>query len=116
MSLAIIGDTLFAGTGYHGIWKRGLSEMLGGIEESAYNTGIAVYPNPASDKIIIELKKYSSMGKPIVSIYNMQGQALFQQTLQKDRTEFDINGLEKGVYLVKLTDTKLTEYTKLVKK
>jgi hypothetical protein len=116
MSLAIIGDTLFAGTGYHGIWKRALSEMLGGIEESTDNTDIAVYPNPASNKIIIELKMYSSRRKPIVSIYNMQGQALFQQTLQKDKTEFDINGLEKGVYLVKLTDTNLTEFTKLVKK
>ena len=29
ISLAIIGDSLFAGTGYHGIWKRGLSEVLG---------------------------------------------------------------------------------------
>jgi hypothetical protein len=90
--------------------------MLGGIEESTDNTDIAVYPNPASNKIIIELKMYSSRRKPIVSIYNMQGQALFQQTLQKDKTEFDINGLEKGVYLVKLTDTNLTEFTKLVKK
>ncbi|MCX6265776.1 MAG: T9SS type A sorting domain-containing protein, partial [Bacteroidetes bacterium] len=115
ISLAIIGDTLFAGTGYHGIWKRGLSEMTGGSEASEYSTGIAVYPNPASEKIIIELKKYLSMGKPIVSIYNMQGQPLFQQTLQKDRTEFDIRGFEKGVYLVKLTGTNLTEFTKLVK-
>ena len=56
------------------------------------------------------------MEKPVVSIYNMQGQALFQQPLRKDRTEFDINGLEKGVYLVKLTDNNLTEFTKLVKK
>ena len=115
-SLAIVGDTLFAGTGFHGIWKRGLSEILGGVEESAGHTRMSVYPNPASDKIIIELKQYSSMEKPIVSIYNMQGQALFQQALQKDRTEFDLKGLEKGVYLVKLTDTHLTEFTKLVKK
>ena len=73
MSLAIIGDTLFAGTGYHGIWKRRLSEMLGGIEESADNTGIAVYPNPASDKINIGLKQYSSLENTIISIYNGQG-------------------------------------------
>ncbi len=115
-SLAIVGDTIFAGTGHHGIWKRGLSEILGGIEENADQARIAVYPNPASDKIIIELKKYSSMENPIVSIYNMQGQTLFQQTLHKDRTEFDLKGLLKGVYLVKLTDTHLTEFTKLVKK
>jgi hypothetical protein len=116
ISLAIAGDTLFAGTGVHGIWKRGLSEMPGSIEESADNTQIAVYPNPASDKIIIALRNYSSRGKPIISIYNMQGQALFQQPLRKDITEFDIKGLEKGVYLVKLTNTDLTEFTKLVKK
>ena len=116
ISLAIIGDLLFAGTGHHGIWKRGLSEILGDSEKSAYHSGIAVYPNPASDKIIIELKMYSSLEKPIVSIYDMQGQLIFQQTLWKDRTEIDIKGLEKGAYLVKLTDTNLTEFTKLVKK
>jgi hypothetical protein len=115
-SLVITGDTLFAGTGYHGIWKRGLSELLGGIKENAYNDGISVYPNPASDKVILELKKYSSQVKPVISIYNIQGQALFQQTLQKDRTELDIHGLEKGVYLIKVTDSNVTEFTKLVKK
>ena len=86
------------------------------VEKSADHPGMAVYPNPASDKVIIELRKYSSLEKPVVSIYDMQGQVLFQQTLWKDRTEFDIRGLENGVYLVKLTDTNLTEFTKLVKK
>lgn len=115
-SLAIIADSLFAGTGYHGIWKRGLSELLGVSEKNADNSRIAVYPNPASDKITIELKNCTSIGNPIVSIYNMQGQALFQQALNKDRTEFDIKELEEGIYLVKLSATNLTDFTKLVKK
>jgi hypothetical protein len=115
ISLAVIADTLFAGTGYHGIWKRGLSEMLGVSEKSADHSRMSVYPNPASDKITIELKNRSSMENPIVSIYNMQGQAIFQQTLNKERTELDIKGLEEGIYLVKLSSTNLTEITKLVK-
>jgi len=116
MSLAIIGDTLFAGTGYHGIWKRRLSEMAGGIEDMKENRGLTAYPNPSSDKINIGFKKYSSVDNTTVSIYNIQGELLFQQPLKKDITEIDISGLKKGVYLIKLTSNKITEVTMFVKK
>ena len=116
MSLAIIGDTIFTGTGYHGIWKRGLSEMTGGIEDNKDNRGFAVYPNPSSGKIKIELKQYSSLENTIISIYNVQGKLLFQQPLKKDITELDISGFEKGVYILKLTNNKMTEVTKFVDK
>jgi ribosomal protein S11 len=116
MSLAIIGDTLFTGTGYHGIWKRGLYEMAGGIEDNKDNRGFVVYPNPSSGKIKIEVKQYSSLENTIISIYNVQGKLLFQQPLKKDKTELDISGLEKGVYILKLTNNKMIEITKLVEK
>jgi len=114
MSLAIIGDTLFAGTGYHGIWKRRLSEMVESIEDIKENRGWVAYPNPASDKITIRFKKYPSVENPMVSIYNIQGNLLFQQPLKKDITELDVSGLERGVYLLKLTSNKITEVTRFV--
>jgi photosystem II stability/assembly factor-like uncharacterized protein len=116
MCLAIIGDTLFAGTGYQGIWKRRLSEMAGGIDEIKENLGVAAYPNPSSDKINIGFKQYSPVENTLVSIYSIQGELLFQQPLKNDITELDISGLEKGVYLVKVSNKKTTELTKLVKK
>lgn len=116
MSLAIIGDTLFAGTGYQGIWKRRLSEMAGSSEAIKENGGLVVYPNPSSEKINIGFKKYSSVGNTLVSIYNIQGELLFQQPLKKEITELDISGLEKGVYIVRLTSNKITELTMFMKK
>ncbi len=116
MSLAIIGDTLFAGTGYHGIWKRRLSEIIGSIEDIKENRRLAAYPNPSSDKINIRFMKYSPVENTVVSIYNIQGELRSQQPLKKDITELDISGLEKGVYVVKLISNKATEVTMFVKK
>ena len=59
--LAIKGDTLFAGTSSHGVWKRPLSQMTG-IEEINNNAGnIEVYPNPATNNITIESHQKSTM-------------------------------------------------------
>jgi hypothetical protein len=115
ISLAVLGDTLFAGTGFHGIWKRGLSEMIGGTEDMKDNRGFAVYPNPSSDKITIELRRYTSLKKIQVSIYDIQDRLVLQHPVQENKTEIDVRGLEKGFYIIKVTIKGMTESTKFVK-
>ncbi len=115
LSLAIVGDTLYTGTGWHGIWKRGLSELIGGVEGITDFRKMIVYPNPSSDMINIELKQASSLKTAIVSIYDIQGQLLLQEHIHKEKTEINIRGLEKGIYMVKLTSSTRTEVIKFVK-
>ena len=115
LSLAVIGDTLYAGTGYNGIWKRGLNEMAGSVEAIIDHRSFIVYPNPASDKIHIKLQQPSSILNGIISIYTIQNELVFQGPLNKDQTELDISKLAKGIYILKVTINKETETTKLVK-
>jgi photosystem II stability/assembly factor-like uncharacterized protein len=115
LSLAIVGDTLFTGTGWHGIWKRGLSELIGGVEEITDNRKMTIYPNPASDMINIELKQVSTSENALVSIHDIRGHLLLQEPVHKEKTEINILGLEKGIYMVKLTSSVRTEVIKFVK-
>jgi hypothetical protein len=72
-----------------------------------------IYPNPASDKLIIRSGKIID-GE--VSILNLKGELLIYKTLSRV-TEIDISGLYPGVYIVKITseDSHSTSTMKLLK-
>lgn len=57
----------------------------------------AIYPNPASKLIIIELPVSGH-----ISILNLSGQELITQPKEEGKTEIDISGLAGGVYFVKV--------------
>jgi hypothetical protein len=79
------------------------------------NEDIMLYPNPANDRVIIDLQRLNSVQKSNISIYNIQGQTIMQQILQQEKTEIDISGLSKGVYILKVCNGERTEVKKLLK-
>jgi hypothetical protein len=85
-----------------------------GIEESQNNLyGLNIYPNPADEKINVEIPVSNKDG--IISTYNMQGQLLSQQQMQQTKTTLDISTLAKGVYFVKYNSNEKTRVGKFVK-
>tara|TARA_B110000093_G_C12709684_1_gene301628 strand:- start:136 stop:579 length:444 start_codon:yes stop_codon:yes gene_type:complete len=69
---------------------------------------IAVYPNPAKDKLcILGLSKPSK-----VSIYNVLGKLVFSETTS---SEVDLEGLQTGVYIVKIRDQQKETTRKFIK-
>jgi surface protein len=70
---------------------------------------IAVYPNPAKDKLCIQ-----GLSKPSkVSIYNVLGKLVFSKTIS---SEVDLKGLQSGVYIVKILDQQKETTRKFIKK
>lgn len=67
--------------------------------------GIVVYPNPASDRIILKLSSVSDYNS--WSISSIQGAEMATGLITKDSETIDLNGLSKGVYLLELTGSKL---------
>jgi hypothetical protein len=63
---------------------------------------IAVYPNPASDKITIEVKKNKYTN---ISISDMTGRILSTGSMGSDKETISLEGLDKGIYFITLTDT-----------
>ena len=111
-SFVTSGDTLFAGTGT-GVWWRKISDILTGVETINGLDNIKVYPNPANDKITLETTEMYKAAK--IFIFNTQGQMLTQQEIKQIKTDIDIKGLAKGVYILRLNSSYRTALTKFIK-
>ena len=90
-------------------------QLEDGIGSTNISTNeLQVYPNPAKDKIVIELQGQHPGQKNIFSIYNYQGQILLQQSSQEDKTELDISRLEKGIYFLRVITGQTTVTEKFI--
>jgi hypothetical protein len=82
------------------------SQTYSGIDENnniSIQLDVKIYPNPAKDWISITIKKSTILKNTFVSIYNIQGQILLQQQIQKEKTELDVSTISKGLYFIKLS-------------
>jgi hypothetical protein len=83
-----------------------------GIESTGNNLTIKVYPNPVSDKVIIEIEGNNrSLG---FEILNSIGQIVFKGTLS-ERTVVPTTSFSPGVYLIKIDNGKSLEFKKIMK-
>ncbi len=74
---------------------------------------MSVYPNPAEDKITLEVPAFKGCAK--ASIYNMQGQLILQKTITGEKTEMELNGCASGIYVLTLSDGINTSVKKFIK-
>lgn len=58
---------------------------------------VKIYPNPASEKLMVEtgIDSYRDVQ---ISIYNLQGQQIFSKTITQQKMLLDITSLSRGVY------------------
>ena len=69
------------------------------VEELADENGIAVYPNPATDKVVVKGK-----GMKSAEVYDIQGRRILSLSLnQNAENEIDVSQLSFGMYLLKVT-------------
>ena len=81
-----------------------------GLEGSAFS----IYPNPASNKVIIANNRKIS-GAISTGIFNIQGQLLiYAEFHNQDMFRLDVNSLSPGIYLVKIQTSAGVEVEKLV--
>ena len=82
-----------------------------GIKSIVANTEVAVYPNPATDHIIVE-----GLNGGELSIMNISGSVVIRQNIVADKTIIDVSKLPPGVYVLKTlsstnaTTAKFTKY------
>jgi hypothetical protein len=74
-----------------------------------------IYPNPASNKVTIEMGRLQGVEK-IVTFYNSTGQiAKSDKYTEQNMAEVDISDLKKGFYFVEVkTENGFSQTTKLV--
>ena len=75
-----------------------------GIEGVEAFSGIKIYPNPANDKLVIDLgTKSHSDWQPRIELINSNGQIVLEKEIDNQQViEFDLQPLPAGEYFVKL--------------
>ena len=82
--------------------------------ETAENAAVRMYPNPAADKVTIDLQNTSATEICLMDIY---GKTVLRQAVGGQSEVLDLGNLAKGMYFVQIRNNSKVEATqKLVKK
>jgi hypothetical protein len=73
---------------------------------------ISLYPNPATDKITIEISGEREENN--LAIVNIEDQELIRQKISGWKTQIDISSLPPGIYFLKLTGERLVQVEKII--
>ncbi len=75
-----------------------------GIAVNEISEKIKIYPNPATNKLFIDLQQLTNLQNTTISIYDIQGKLILQQTIAQTQTVLNICSFAKGVYMVKVSN------------
>ena len=75
--------------------------LISSLEELSQN-GIQFYPNPAMDKITIEIDE---MQEGTVEMINTLGALVFKTKLNSSKSSINLVGLEEGVYIIMIRNS-----------
>jgi hypothetical protein len=80
--------------------------------QSGDNSDIIIYPNPATNRIMIIYADNQSVN---LSVYNIVGELVLQRELVNTENEIDISSLTTGIYILKVTGSDWTAQKKIIK-
>lgn len=84
-------------------------------EDFAFLKSFTVTPNPASDKVIVNVTFVQPTNGAVVSLYNALGQKISTQNISaENQTTFDVSLLDNGMYTVEVRDGNKVTSKKLV--
>ncbi len=83
------------------------------IDLSENQPKINIYPNPAQEKIYINL---SNNDNKTIQLYNQLGEIEFYTSTMKTNTEIDITKLKPGIYYLLIKDKNSTYSQKIIKR
>jgi hypothetical protein len=74
-----------------------------GMADQYMNISINLFPQPASDKLFVELKM---IGAPVYSVIDAEGRKIKngQLSLNEDPWQLDVSDLSSGIYLLKINN------------
>ena len=67
--------------------------------EEVFGQKVNIYPNPVENRLFIEIAK----GSYVSTVYDVQGKKVYTKNI-KDTSELDFSALNKGIYMLKITD------------
>ena len=83
------------------------------VENLNKNFASTIAPNPASKSIAFTASDVNQ--NAMVSVYSVEGKLLFSQKIKSGKNEIELAHLEKGIYLLQLTNGNQNGIAKFVK-
>lgn len=110
-ALTIFKDTLYIGTSKNGVWKRSLNDIPLSIEHPRNNTNsIDIYPNPATNQIIIKTPWANQMH---LEFFDFLGRKIHSTTTESEKTVV-LPNLIPGPYIVQITNEQFSSFERLL--
>ncbi|MES2593049.1 MAG: T9SS type A sorting domain-containing protein [Bacteroidota bacterium] len=100
--IAVIGS---GGSVHQGLQQPYEIQVISGIEETHINLTIAIYPNPATDYLILKVDD-QEIEKLTYQLYDTQGKLLINEKLKSNETTINIEQLPLAPYFVKVFKNK----------
>ncbi len=95
----VVVDTLKVG---EYCFANGVSTVIG-VKDRDINKNVNIYPNPAAEKIMIDLGRGALIPeRTTCRIYTVEGRKVLEMEFEGAETGIDISGLAKGYYTIKL--------------
>lgn len=88
------------------------SEINVNVQESNEYKKIQIYPNPATDKIIINSAETQNA---MMQIYDMVGKCVLTSNIKEGTNDIKVSMLPEGIYVVHVSDDNQTYQVKLIK-
>ena len=90
---------------------KGTSSFLDNASFDTINE-IKIYPNPVTDKVTVQLQSYDNTK---TTIYDLNGRLIQQISITEDQNTIDISTLEKGIYILSITNGKENYNKRIIK-
>jgi len=74
-----------------------------------------IYPNPATEKITLEISNWEDLQAGMFKLFSLNGQLLQEQPVHSTTTTISLAGLSKGTYILKVRINDKTEDWKVIK-
>ncbi len=89
-------------------------ESSTGVTPHNESLAIELFPNPASDQVMLIYPAYSDTDIAFAEIVNSNGKLMKQISINQAETKIDVSLLQPGVYVVKISTTGNIVYKKLI--
>ena len=97
-------------------YEASFTSFISGIAFVSPTTGtLSVSPNPANEKIIIELSEPSMNTISLVVIYGMDGRELVRQQMKGSRSEINVSSLPGGMYCIRVSNSNANWFGRFTK-
>jgi uncharacterized protein (TIGR02145 family) len=95
-----------------GLSVRCLNDVGLSLKENEVKAPIKIFPNPANNKVNLEILDYNNT---TLEILNIEGRLLHTISLQSSNTTLDISDYPIGIYLIKVKSATNNSILKLIK-